>query len=243
MAEHTAILWTSATFNSWVGCVRIAPGCERCYAAALDARMGGNHWAGGTPRTMSASYWKQPLRWDRKAAAEGTRKRVFCGSMCDWTDNRAPAGQRERLWELIRATPNLDWQLLTKRAPNLKRCLPLDWGIGYPNVWLGVTVENRSHGLPRIEHLRRIPAKVRFLSVEPLLEDLGEIDLAGIHWVIVGGESGPHPRPMAIEWVDSLRRQCVAAEVPFFFKQWGGWRDKGGCLIDGREIKEWPIAA
>ena len=163
--------------------------------------------------------------------------------MCDWTDNNAPAGQRDRLWELIRATPNLDWQLLTKRAPNIKRCLPTDWGNGYDNVWLGVTVENRQHGLPRIEHLRRAPAKVRFLSIEPLLEDLGEIDLTGIHWVIVGGESGPNARPMAIEWVGNLRRQAEAAGVPFFFKQWGGRRDKGGCLLQGVEIKEWPVAA
>lgn len=244
MAETTGILWTQSTFNPFWGCTQVAPGCDNCYAKAVDARVGGLHWGiGSTPRVMSDSYWKQPLRWDKKASAAGVRHRVFSGSMCDWTDKNAPAGQLARLWDLIRATPNLDWQLLTKRAPNIRRCLPTDWGNGYDNVWLGVTVEDRKHGLPRIEHLRRVPAKIRFLSIEPLLEDLGEIDLNGIQWAICGGESGPSARPMAIEWVVSLRRQAAAAGVPFFFKQWGGRRDKGGCLLDGIEIKEWPAAA
>ena len=110
-------------------------------------------------------------------------------------------------------------------------------------MWLGVTVENRKHGLPRIEHLRRVPARVRFLSIEPLLEDLGEIDLTGIHWVIVGGESGHGARPLEAAWVENIKRQCEAAGVAFFFKQWGGRTDKGGCLIDGGEVKQWPAAA
>ncbi len=160
--------------------------------------------------------------------------------MCDWADKNSPPGQRKKLWEVVRCTPDLDWLLLTKRAPNISKFLPHDWGSGYENVWLGVTVENRSHGQPRIEYLRGIPAKVRFLSVEPLLEDLGEIDLAGIHWVIVGGESGPLARPMMAEWMENICRQCEKAGVAFFFKQWGGQKGKGGCLLNGAEIKQWP---
>ena len=193
---------------------------------------------------MSAENWRKPVRWNRIAEATGVRHRVFCGSMCDWADKNAPAGQRAKLLELIRATPALDWQLLTKRAPNIARSLPADWGAGYENVWLGVTVENRKHGLPRIEHLRRVTANVRFLSIEPLLEDLGEIDLTDIHWVIVGGESGPKARPMKPEWVERVKHQAGEAGAAFFFKQWGGRRiDKGGCLIDGGAMKQWPAAA
>lgn len=192
---------------------------------------------------MSDHYWTNPARWQRIPKPDGTRRRVFCGSMCDWSDKHAPPGQLDRLWNVIRATPLLDWQLLTKRAPNIAKCLPEDWEDGYPGVWLGVTVENRKHGLARLDVLRDIPARVRFLSIEPLLEDLGKIDLTGIHWVIVGGESGHNARPMEPEWVFSIKRQCQEQGVPFFFKQWGGRRDKGGCLLEGAENKEWPRAA
>lgn len=244
MAEITEIAWTDSTFNPWWGCSKVGPGCDHCYAQTLDHRTGGDHWGPDkTPRTMSADNWRKPNKWNRLAVASGIRHRVFCGSMCDWADKNAPTGQRDRLWDLIHATPALDWQLLTKRAMNIANYLPVDWGTGYENVWLGVTVENRSHGLPRIEYLRNIPAKVRFLSVEPLLEDLGEIDLTGIHWVIVGGESGPGARPMEAAWVENIKRQCEASGVAFFFKQWGGYPDKGGCLIEGGEVKQWPVAA
>lgn len=244
MADKTEIAWTDSTFNPWWGCSKVGPGCDHCYAEALDRRTGGDHWGPNkTPRVMSGDNWRKPVRWHRIAAASGTRRRVFCGSMCDWADKNAPDGQRDRLWDLIRTTPALDWQLLTKRAPNIAKSLPPDWGDGYENVWLGVTVENRKHGLPRIKHLRSVPARVRFLSIEPLLEDFGPLDLSGIHWVIVGGESGPLARPMQPEWVASIRAQCEAQGVPFFFKQWGGRRDKGGCLISGGEIKQWPRAA
>lgn len=244
MAEDTTIAWTDSTFNPWWGCSKVAPGCEHCYAQSLDRRTGGEHWGvRKRPRPMSAGYWRQPARWQRAAQKTGARRRVFCGSMCDWADKNAPPGERDRLWALIRETPMLDWQLLTKRAPNIARCLPGDWGAGYEHVWLGVTVENRKHGLARIEYLRRVPAALRFISAEPLLEDLGKIDLTGMHWVIVGGESGHGARPMHPHWVDNIRRQCEHAGVAFFFKQWGGGRDKGGCLIDGGELKQWPIAA
>jgi len=249
MAETTEIEWTDSTFSPWLGCTAVSPGCDHCYAEALDKRTGGSHWGvHASPRVMSESYWRKPVKWNRDHALfavqhGGRRRRVFSGSVCDWADNKGPLGQRDRLWELIHSTPMLNWQLLTKRAPNIERFLPNDWGGGYPNVWLGVTVENRKHGLPRIERLRQIPAKVRFVSMEPLLEDLGELNLSGIHWVIVGGESGPRARPLDVAWVNRIRQQCLEQAVPFFFKQWGGMRNKGGCLLDGIEIKEWPYAA
>ncbi|WP_052465120.1 DUF5131 family protein [Geoalkalibacter subterraneus] len=241
MAEETEIAWTDSTFNPWWGCSKVGAGCDHCYAESLDKRTGGDHWGPDkTPRTMSGDNWRKPRRWQKQAEANGERRRVFCGSMCDWADTNAPDGERDRLWNLIRETPSLDWQLLTKRASRISDCLPEDWGAGYPNVWIGVTVENRKHGLPRIERLRGVQARVRFLSVEPLLEDLGPLNLGGIHWVIVGGESGPLARPMRPEWVANIRAQCEAQGVPFFFKQWGGRRDKGGCVVFGDEIKQWP---
>lgn len=240
MAENTEISWTDSTFNPWWGCSNVSPGCYHCYAQRLDRRMGGDHWGTGKMyRLLGDENWKKPLRWN--ANQDGLPHRVFCGSMCDWADKHAPEGQRERLFDLIKATPRLDWQLLTKRATLIKDSLPDDWGDGYPNVWLGVTVENKQHGIPRIDHLRQIPARVRFLSVEPLLEDLGDINLNGIHWVIVGGESGPGARQMKDEWVFNIEDQCKKAGVAFFFKQWGGTRDKGGCLLRGFERKEWPF--
>lgn len=276
MADNTQISWTDSTFNPWWGCTKIAPGCDNCYAATLDNRVGGNHWgAGSAPRIMSENNWRKPMKWAHKhfyrchecdwrgdnpildevyntevcpscdsQLVATTKRRVFCGSMCDVFDNNAPDGQRERLWQLIRETPMLTWQLLTKRAPNIEKYLPDDWGDGYDNVWLGVTVEDRKHGLPRADILSVIPAKVRFLSCEPLLESLGEYDFFAFDWVIVGGESGPHARPMHQYWVMEIKQQCQIDKVPFFFKQWGGNRkDKGGCLLDGEEVKQWPAEA
>lgn len=240
MADKTEISWTDATFNPWWGCTAVSPGCDNCYAEAWDARWGGNHWGKDTqPRVMSDGNWKKPHQWNKKRPGI----RVFCASMCDVFDKNAPTGQRERLWNTIRATPNLHWQLLTKRAPNIEKYLPEDWGNGYNNAWLGVTVENRKHGLPRINTLRKIPSSVRFLSIEPLLEDLGDIDLTSIDWVIVGGESGKNARVMQQEWALNVFTRCREQGVPFFFKQQGGTSsNKGGSDFFGRgEVKEWPI--
>ena len=245
MAETTLIQWTDATFNPWWGCTAIAPGCDHCYAQSLDKRTGGDHWgANKAYKVMSDNNWKNPLRWERKAEAffkeHGRKRRVFTASMSDVFDKSAPDGQRERLWNTIRATPSLDWQILTKRPSNALKMLPDDWGNGYSNVWVGATVENAKHGIPRIDWLREIPAVLRFLSIEPLLEDLPELNLDGIHWVIVGGESGGKARPMKKEWVLNIRNQCLQQNVTFFFKQWGAIVGKGGCELDGYEIKEWP---
>ena len=245
MAEETGIAWTDSTFNPWWGCLKVGPECLHCYAETLDTTTGGDHWGIHTiPRAMSKDNWRKPRVWNRDFDAfyklNQRKRRVFCGSMCDWADKNAPEGQRDRLMTLIKETPHLTWQLLTKRAPNIEKYLPADWGEGYDNVWLGVSVGDRKHGLPRIEHLRKVPAKLRFLSIEPLLEDLGELNLKGIGWVIVGGESGEGFRPMELEWVLNIKRQCEEQNVAFFFKQTGGL-DGGTGLLAGIEYKQWPM--
>jgi protein gp37 len=137
MAEKTAIAWTDSTFNPWWGCTKVAPGCDNCYAEALDNRTGGDYWgAKQSPRAMSVDNWRKPRKWNQAAIESGVRHKTFCGSMCDWADKNAPVGQRDRLWSLIRDTQMLDWQLLTKRAPNIVRFLPDDWGTGWPGLVL-----------------------------------------------------------------------------------------------------------
>lgn len=245
MADETGISWTDHTFNPWWGCTAIAPGCDNCYAAALDKRTGGDYWNPKTkPRATSLSNRRKVFRWNEQAEIENRRHRVFCGSMMDWCDKNAPEGALDDLWQLIKETPMLDWQLLTKRATLIKDRLPEDWGNGYENVWLGVTVENREFGFLRVDELKDIPARVRFLSIEPLLEDLGPMNLSGIHWAIVGGESGPGARPMKEDWALNAVNECITQNVPVWFKQWGGnTKDKGGCVIGGDELKQWPNVA
>lgn len=243
MAQDTIIAWTDATFNIAWGCEKISDGCKHCYADTLSARYGHDVWGPGRPRrTFGPKRWAEPEKWDRQAAAEGRRHRVFCSSMTDWLlDDPTIDAERAKLWDLIRRTPNLDWQLLTKRSDRIADALPADWGPdGYPNVWLGVSVENRRHGLPRVDHLRSIPAVVRFLSCEPLLEDLGEFDLTGIDWVIVGGESGPGHRPMDHEWARSIRRLCDRMGTAFFFKQSSSHLTERGIELDGEIVREFP---
>lgn len=243
MADITGISWTDRTHNEWWGCSAPAGAeCDACYAAALDRRTGGDFFGIGTmPRITKEQNRNKPYRWNREAKASGQQLRVFCGSMMDFFDKNAPTGAREALWAKIKETTSLDWQILTKRTANIERMLPPDWGGGYANVWLGATCGNRKSGLRRLDQLREIPAQVRFLSVEPLLEDLGVINLEGIHWVIVGGESGPGFRRMEKSWADRVIAQCREQGVAVFFKQWGGSaRDAGGCLFGDREIKEWP---
>lgn len=245
MGDETGISWTDHTFNPWWGCTAIAPGCENCYAAALDKRTGGDYWnPKNKPRLTKTANWNKVLKWDEQAEIENRRHRVFCGSMMDWCDKDAPEGALDELWWHIRATPNLDWQLLTKRATLIQQRLPDDWGEGYENVWLGVTAENAEHGSRRIEALKNIPAKVRFVSAEPLLEDISETNLEGINWLIIGGESGSNCRPMQPHWVTNLISSAIEHDVAVWFKQWGGnTKDKGGCLIGNTELKQWPTAA
>jgi protein gp37 len=243
MAERTNIAWTDHTFNIAWGCVKISDGCTNCYADVWDRRWGGDHWGSRSGRrTFGEKHWREPLIWNRNARLEGRRHRVFCSSMTDaFLDDPVIAHELVKLWALIEQTPALDWQLLTKRPERIAECLPADWGNGRPNVWLGASVENRKHGVPRIAILREIPATIRFLSCEPLLEDLGKLDLRGIDWVIVGGESGPQFRPMDHDWARSIRDQCREQNVRFFFKQSSGPKAGRGCELDGQTTQEFPL--
>ena len=267
MGENSAIEWCHHTFNPWEGCQKVGPGCDNCYAEARDVRFtGGMHWGPGAPRRRtSAANWAKPLRWNREAAASGTRPRVFCASLADVFDNVVDPAWRDDLWRLIEATPNLDWMLLTKRPGNIGNMLPVpfDFERLYQNVWLGCTITSREEMLRDAPKLASIPAAVRFWSVEPLLGDIGEVprDLMP-DLVIVGGESGPHARPMHPDWARSLRDQCVAAGVAFHFKQWGeyAWAEQiegipstltayrvgkkvAGRLLDGRTWDQMPGVA
>lgn len=261
--KHTPIEWCDHTFNAWEGCTKVSAGCAHCYAETRNARWNGGtapNWGPGAPRRRtSPAYWRQPHAWQREALASGRRPRVFCASLADWLDHEVPVAWRAELLALIKATPHLDWLLLTKRPEawrarlgevvameiaagpaGVDQCsgaaLAAAWlnGAAPANVWIGATVEDQPRADERIPHLRAIPARVRFLSCEPLL---GPVDLLqygvplgsrppampGIDWVIAGGESGRGVRPMHPAWVRSLRDQCAAAGTAFFFKQWGEW--------------------
>lgn len=236
MARDSKIEWTHHTFNPWWGCERVSPACKNCYADTWAHRLGLDLWRKGAPRrTLSDSYWRQPLAWDRAAKSGGRRDRVFCASMADvFEDRRDLDAPRARLWSLIAETPNLDWLLLTKRPQCVERLAP--WTEIWPqNVWLGTTIENQRWAEKRLPHLLARPAAVHFVSCEPLL---GPMDIApwlvrtrtrsAIGWVIAGGESGHRARPMNPEWARALRDQCQAHAVPYHFKQWGNWRPVQG---------------
>ena len=251
MADTTNIAWTDSTFNPWIGCTKVSPGCDHCYAEALmDKRWGKVKWGAGNPRQRtSASNWAQPLKWQAKHAEfeweHGHRRRVFCASLADVFDIEAPFEWRSDLFGLIADTPDLDWLLLTKRIGNVQNLLPdLTTLTTYlpRNIWLGATVVNQEEYDRDVPKLVRIPAAVRFLSIEPMLGPIKfSPAIAAIDWVIVGGESGAQARPMQHEWVRSIWHQCAAWGIAMFFKQWGGIRPAAnGCLLDGQEIKQWP---
>lgn len=244
MGENSSIEWTDHTVNFWVGCRKITAGSANCYMFSDQVRYGQDPDVIRRTKT-----WGDPLKWNRKAEAAGVRHKVFT---CSWSDFFIEDADpwRDEAWSIIDRCSWLDFLILTKRPERMagrcrdKRHHLFEPETGPPgaNVWLGVSVENRQQGLPRIDILRDTPAAVRFLSVEPLLEDLGEIDLGGMDWVIVGGESGPGARPMRPEWVGSIQDQCGAAGVPFFMKQTGTWLAREWRLGDtkGGKIDEWP---
>lgn len=241
MGDKTAISWTDSTFNSHWGCERVSPGCTNCYAEAFAKRTGNDVWGKRSERRLFGDkHWAEPLKWNRQAEAEGERHRVFCASMGDvFEDRRDLDPVRGRLWALIAETPWLDWQLLTKRPQNVAGMAP--WGDDWPgNVWLGTTVEDQQRANERMPILLTIPAKVRFLSCEPLLSavDLGP-ELAGLQWVICGGESGGKRRPFDLAWARSLRDQCAEAGVAYFFKQIGALRP-GQPGPDDLMVRQFP---
>ena len=244
MGKDSKIGWTNHTFNSWLGCTKVSPGCAKCYAEKQHKRMPfGNLWGPSAERRRTSSaYWQQLLKWDSAAEKAGERHRVFCGSMCDVMEDRDNLSEgRRELYSLICQTPNLDWLLLTKRPENFPRFLHPAWlEKPMPNVWLMTTVENADY-VWRAGCLREVPAVVRGLSVEPLLGPLPNLRLDGIHWVIVGAESGHGARPMDEDWVRKIRDQCVGAGVKFFYKQ----KIVNGCKVelpelDGRVWDELP---
>lgn len=255
MGERTGIEWTDHTFNPWIGCTKISAGCAKCYAETfVRNRMGRSHW-GNDPRARTKGPWREVLRWNRAAAAEGVRRRVFCASLCDVFEDAPGLDEiRADLWPLIEQCTALDWQLLTKRPENITRMVPREW-ITKPrkNVWFGTSIEDQTAADARINWLLQAPAAVRFLSCEPLIGpvNLRRIDhansaafidaLAGrasvpgaviscprIGWVIVGGESGPGARPCDVVWVRRIVEQCKAEGVAAFVKQLGVCPTMGG---------------
>lgn len=236
MGENSAIEWTDHTFNPWQGCMKVSPACDHCYAEVRDLRFHrGVHWGPTAPRQRTKN-WSAPRKWNRDARTSGTRARVFCASLADVFDNQAPPEWRTDLWALIADTQRLDWMLLTKRPQNIRKMLPATWGNGWPNVWLGCTTENQEEANRRIPLLRSIPARVRFLSCEPLLEPTAP-DLDGIDWVICGGESGRGARYMEPDWARALRDQCAEAGVAFFMKQMTGKQP----IPDDLLVRQWPV--
>ena len=249
MGENSKIQWTNHTANIWIGCEEVSKECDACYARRGSARLGAQHglklWGGD--RYLPTGVWSSIEKWQRAAAAAGEIHRVFVNSYSDIGDDHpAVVGARNRLADLIPTCPSLVFQLLTKRPQNLVRLFAPDWGDRWPaNVWAGTTVGVRS-SLGRIDELRKVPVGVRFLSCEPLLEDLGELDFTGIHWCIVGGESGSSARPFAFKWAERLKAQCARAGVAYFFKQAGDKPLHEGELVKlrtkkGGEPSEWPV--
>lgn len=245
MAKKSGIEWTEVTWNPTTGCDRITPGCDNCYALALAKRlkaMGSEKYqADGDPRTSGPGFaitlheaaLRQPYTW-------GGRRTVFVNSMSDLFHARVPLDFVRRVFDVIADTPQHTYQVLTKRSSRLPRLASkLDWP---SNLWLGVSVEDDER-LSRVDDLREVPAAVRFLSCEPLLGPLSNLSLEGIDWVITGGESGPHARPLDPDWVREIRDKCREAGVPFFHKQWGGRTPKaGGRELDGRTWSDMPTA-
>lgn len=239
MSLNSHIEWTDATWNPVRGCTKISPGCKHCYAETFAERfrgVKGHPYEQGFDLRLVPEKLTEPLLWR-------SPKLVFVNSMSDLFHEGVPDEYIEMVCRVMATANWHTFQVLTKRSERLRDLLRgrLRFAAEQDHIWWGVSVEDRKYGLPRITHLQAAPARVRFLSIEPLLEKLGRFDLSGISWAIVGGESGPGARPMDEEWVISLRDQCAASRVPFFFKQWGGVRKaKNGRLLQGRTYDEYP---
>lgn len=256
--ENSKIEWTHHTFNPWIGCAKVSPGCLNCYAETLmDTRYGRVKWGKGQPRARTGQdNWRKPRQWNKAAEGADERPRVFCASLADWLDDEVPIRWLAELLEMVHATPRLDWLLLTKRPENWRRRLEQasecfgpgnivqDWlrGDAPDNVWIGTSAEDQPRWDERIPLLMNIPARVRFVSAEPLL---GRIHMGEMRpdWLIVGGESGPGARPMEREWAEHLCQQCDG-NTAFHFKQWGGIdKKKAGRILNGRTYDELPTRA
>lgn len=240
MATQTAIEWTDATWNPVSGCTKIGRGCDNCYAERLAERFRGtpNHpFQHGFDLTLRAHKLTEPLSWRRP-------RRIFVNSMSDLFHKEIPKEFLNSVFDTMEQAHWHNFQVLTKRSSLMRSYVNRRYANGRApaHIWLGVSVEDQQ-SLTRLAHLAQTQATVRFVSFEPLLEDLGEVDLTGIHWAIVGGESGPGARPVEAEWIRNLRNQCRARDVAFFFKQWGGKTSKaGGNRLDGRQWLQYPDA-
>ncbi|WP_245533986.1 DUF5131 family protein [Effusibacillus pohliae] len=232
----SSIEWTEATWNPVTGCTKISEGCRHCYAATMAKRlhaMNNPRYANGFNVTLHHDLVDLPLKWKRP-------RRIFVNSMSDLFHKDIPFEFIQQVFQTMQRAHWHTFQILTKRSDRL---LELSFDLPWPNnIWQGVSVEDE-RVIHRIDHLRQVPAKIRFLSLEPLIGPLNNLDLRGIHWVIVGGESGPGARPMKKEWVESIRDQCINQQVAFFFKQWGGvQKHRTGRILDGRTWNEYPNA-
>jgi len=239
MSANSKIEWTDATWNPVRGCTKISPGCKHCYAETFAERfrgVPGHPFEQGFDLRLVPEKLGDPIRWS-------SPRKIFVNSMSDLFHEGVPDRYIENVCRVMLAANWHTYQVLTKRAERMSDLLRsrLRTAAVAPHIWWGVSVENRAHGLPRVDRLRQAQPAVAFVSIEPLLEDLGAFSLEGIHWVIVGGESGPGARPMQPAWVRSLRAQCRIQKVPFFFKQWGGVRKaRNGRELDGRTYDEYP---
>lgn len=241
VTQQSKIEWTDATWNPVTGCTKISRGCDNCYAERFAERFRGvisHPFTAGFDLTLRPERLPQPQTWRRS-------RMIFVNSMSDLFHKDVPAAFIDRVFDTMEAADWHIYQVLTKRSSLMRDYLRARYGCGRgpSHIWCGVSVED-GQATSRVQQLRDAPAGIRFLSVEPLLGPVGQLDLTGMHWVIVGGESGPRARPMKAEWARSIRDQCVGQRVPFFFKQWGGRRPKsGGRELDGREWSEFPYTA
>jgi protein gp37 len=271
VAENSSIAWTDHTFNPWMGCAKVSQGCKHCYAETLITNRMGRDLFGATEKRSrtSKSIWEKPVAWNRAAAIDRRPRKVFVASLADvFEDAPGPNEWRPDVWALIRACPWLDFQLLTKRPENINRMLPDGWGRGWPNVWLGTSIEDR-HVVERANILAGTPAFSRFISYEPAIGPVfydfpepggrasgmpgnfdwtedgctdPELDLTGIDWLIAGGESGSDRRPMNLGWAHDARFACQEAGVAFFFKQISAYKPGQGEDALGRVFHQFPIS-
>jgi len=241
MAEKTGISWTNHTFNIVWGCEKVSPACDNCYAETLALRFGFDVWGPNKPRrTFPDKHWNEPLKWEKTAVKDGVKRLVFCSSMCDvFEDHPTVIAELKKLWPLIRATPNLIWQLLTKRPARIKDFLPADWGQGYPNVWLGTTIEENKFA-PRVKQLTSAPAVCHFVSYEPATGPLDKMDYSKVDWVIFGGESGAGFRQHDPQWARDALALCRQHGKAFFYKQGSSFKSGEDNTLDGKIYEEFP---
>jgi protein gp37 len=281
MGAQSKIEWTDATFNPWLGCTKVrrrwgAPSaCDFCYAEKWAKRSGQVQWGNHPRRRTTQAYWRSPITWNDQSrsfqAEHGRRQRVFCASLADVFDNQIDPQWRADLFNIIRACDQLDWQLLTKRPQNIRKMLPSDWDDGYPNVWLGTTAEDADAYQQRVPHLLRVPAAIHFVSYEPAIGPLGQLDIDGRSpdWVIIGGESGVRSDLIRLtdpKWARDAIAECRRVGAAPFLKQWGTYKNnpcvverglteqqamkidppdngKGGGKLDDRLWREFPVNA